>query len=240
MKLISTIVVILFFNQGLTAQSISGSELLAKTIKYHDPDGNWANLNAKLTFAQESATRGKYSRVVEFNNGQDSFSFVQKDDEKEIEFNLSKDECKIKLNGRTEFSNEDAEKYRLSCDRVRMYRNYYVYLYGLPMKLTDKGSVVNKVVVKQDFQGTEYYVLNVDYEESVGTDSWYFYINTTTFAMEGYRFYQNGRKDNGEYITLEGIQEINGIKIPKVRKWYTNMEDKLLGTDDLILVEDLD
>ena len=56
--------------------------------------------------------------------------------------------------------------------------------------------------------------------------------------MEIYQFYRmddddNQKDDTGEYIILTEEETINGIKLPKNRAWYTNKDDKLLGTDIL-------
>jgi hypothetical protein len=35
-------------------------------------------------------------------------------------------------------------------------------------------------------QGKEYLVLKVDYQKEIGKDTWYFYFNPKTYAMEVY------------------------------------------------------
>ena len=52
--------------------------------------------------------------------------------------------------------------------------------------------------------------------------------------MIGYRFYHDESKNDGEYITLEGEIEIEGIKMPKDRYWYMNVNDRFLGADLLV------
>jgi len=54
-----------------------------------------------------------------------------------------------------------------------------------------------------------------------------------TFLI-GYRFYHEEAKNDGEYITLEGEESVQGIKIPKNRHWYYNKDDKFLGADFLV------
>ena len=44
-------------------------------------------------------------------------------------------------------------------------------------------------------------------------------------------------ESKAELITLEDEIEVNGIKIPQKRSWYTLPEMKYLGTDVLIDVE---
>jgi hypothetical protein len=72
-------------------------------------------------------------------------------------------------------------------------QNYYTYLYGLPMKLKDPGTIISSVVNRKDFLGKEY-LLKVKYEESIGTDSWYFYFEPKTYAFKIYQFYHDETK----------------------------------------------
>ena len=66
-----------------------------------------------------------------------------------------------------------------------------------------------------------------------------FILIQKTYAMEIYQFFKtddNGKEkpDTGEYILLSEEALVNGIKMPKVRAWYYNKDDKYLGTDTLI------
>ncbi len=101
------------------------------------------------------------------------------------------------------------------------------------MKLKDPGTIIQSKVERKLFKGKEYLVLKVNYEEEVGKDVWYFYFNTKTYAMEIYQFFHEEAKNDGEYILLTDLKTIEGIKMPKNRDWFTNKENKLLGTDIL-------
>jgi hypothetical protein len=152
-------------------------------------------------------------------------------------YHIKGEECTLKLNGSTEFSDEEAETYRLNCERGEMYRNYYTYLYGLPMKLRDPGTHIDPKVESRTFKGKEYLVLKASYDQEVGSDVWFFYFDPKTYAMEVYQFYKGepdgAGKDTGEYILLSGMEEVQGIMMPKTRAWYYNKDDKYLGTDIL-------
>ena len=59
--------------------------------------------------------------------------------------------------------------------------------------------------------------------------------------MEVYQFFKtdtNGKvkPKSGEYILLSEEAIVNGIKMPKVRAWYYNKDDKYLGTDTLFKI----
>ena len=106
------------------------------------------------------------------------------------------------------------------------------------MKLKDPGTIIDPKATKKEFKGKYYWVLQVRYEYTVGSDIWNFYFDPESFAMEVYQFYKTDEKgsiipDSGEYILLSEITEISGIKMPKVRQWYYNKNDGFLGTDTL-------
>ena len=137
------------------------------------------------------------------------------------------------LNGSSDFTQEQEKKYRLSCDQAKRTRDYYTYLYGLPMKLKDPGTIIEPKTEKRTFKGNEYWVVKVNYEKEVGKDTWYFYFNPKSFALEVYQFFHDESKNDGEYILLTEEQVVDGIIMPKNRAWYYNEKDKYLGTDFL-------
>jgi hypothetical protein len=101
------------------------------------------------------------------------------------------------------------------------------------MKLKDPGTIIHPKVNSKVFKGKKYLVLKVDYEQSVGSDRWYFYFNPKSYALEAYQFFHDENKNDGEYILLSDEKEINGIKMPKIRSWFYNKDDQYLGTDTL-------
>ena len=67
-------------------------------------------------------------------------------------------------------------------NRGSMMKDYYTYLYGLPMKLKDPGTIVDPKVTKKRFKGKRYLVLKVSYDQEVGKDTWYFYFDQSTLS----------------------------------------------------------
>ena len=222
------------------AQDLTPAALLAKSIEYHDPTSSWDAFRGTLLITMETPNNSNRYSEVTLDLPANYFSLIVKKDDTVYKQLLDKDHCQLSLNGSDNFTEEDAKKYRLSCDRAIMMRNYYTYLYGLPMKLRDKGTILHPVVLKKTFHGKEYLVLRVTYEENVGDDTWYFYFDPVTYAMEVYQFFHDESLNDGEYILLDGVEKIKGMMIPKKRSWYTNKGNKLLGTDLLTAYQDLD
>ena len=215
-------------------QEISGQQLLEKAIAFHDPEGNWKSFNGKMLIEMESPNNGTRSTIIQIDLPSNYFKSTVKKNNYTVESELDKEACTLKLNGSTTFSAKVKDSLKISCDRANMMKNYYTYLYGLPMKLKDPGTIIDPKVQQKTFKGKEYLVLKVGYEKEVGSDTWYFFFDPKTYAMEVYQFFHDESKNDGEYILLSEIITVNGIKIPKVRAWYYNKEDVYLATDKLV------
>lgn len=238
MKLLTLLVILIFNFQFITAQSISGSLLLKKAIRYHDPNNQWNTFEGEFDIVMEMPDNPKRTSHVTIKLIEEFFKVKATKDTLVTEYTVDKGKCMISLNGKTDLSKDELFSNNLSCERANMYKNYYTYLYGLPMKLKDKGTNISETVKRKTFKGKEYLVLKATYDETVGSDVWYFYFNPESFAMEIYQFFKtndNGREklDTGEYIILSEETIVNGIKMPKVRAWYYNKDDVYLATDTL-------
>ena len=227
---------------ALTAQSqkLTAEEVLAKSIAFHDPGGEWKNLQQTLYITMSYADGRQRNSRIEVDLPREYFRLTSRTDNTTIEQTLEKGVCTLKLNGSTEFSEADKKEHRLTCERAEMMKNYYLYLYGLPMKLKDPGTRMDPKVQTKAFKGKEYLVLKVNYDKSVGEDTWYFYFDPGTYAMEVYQFFHDESINDGEYILLSELQNVSNIKMPKVRAWYYNKDDKHLGTDTLMDSEKLE
>ena len=237
MKKVLFILVIASLTNICFGQQLTGSELLEKAISYHDPNGNWKSFNGKLFVTMETPNNANRDSEIHIDLPREYFYVRATRDTITTEYTITKGNCTIALNGSADLSKGTLKENNLSCERANLYKNYYTYLYGLPMKLKDPGTLVNQMVERKSFKGKEYLLLKITYDESVGNDVWYFYFDPNTYAMKVYQFfkgdpYEEG-KNTGEYILLTEESTVNGMKIPKVRAWYYNKDDKYLGTDIL-------
>jgi len=220
-----------------SAEVPAASEILERSIAHHDPRGLWGNARFGLGFRETRPDGSERRTRVQFHDVLDSFEILTHRDEAQIEGFLAGDECILTLDGSTEFSQEDRDKYRLTCERLRWLRNYYTYLWGLPMKLRDPGTRIDPQVTDAWYQDQQVWSVRVTYDESVGSDTWYFYFDQQTYALVGYRFYHDETKRDGEYIVLEGETEAEGMRIPTKRSWYVNADGRHLGDDILVEIE---
>lgn len=214
-------------------QELTGSQLLEKAISYHDSNNSWNSFKGNLGITMSTPDGKERVSDIVLNLPMEYFQLSSTKDGASLKQTLNKGDCELMLNGSTTISEEDKKTHRLTCERANMYKNYYTYLYGLPMKLKDLGTIIDAKTQKKTFKGKEYLVLKATYEKEVGGDIWYFYFDPQTYAMEVYQFFRDESKNDGEYILLTGEEEVSGIKMPKNRAWYYNKDGKYLGTDVL-------
>ncbi len=215
-----------------------GQQLLEKTIAYHDPQNNWSKLKTHL-YLSSTDTAGKENPFeLEMDNGTGYFCHITHEDNKEIAKGMADGKEFYLVNGKKEISEEDRKKYELNSEGVKWVKRFYGYLYGLPMKLADKGVNVSDTVRNEEMNGKTFPTIHITYDPAIGKDNWFFYIDNATSAMKVYKF-NHGEPGSGEYILLDEELIVDGIKIPKVRKWYLNKDNSYLGTDNLLKAEKL-
>ncbi|QIE59700.1 hypothetical protein G5B37_09025 [Rasiella rasia] len=218
--------------KGVFAQKLTASQVLERAIAYHDPSNNWETFND--TFQVTMTTENNADRVsnITINLPKEYFSVTATRDGVETFFTLDKEKCTT--SSKDSVTDKGA---RTPCETATLYKNYYTYLYGLPMKLKDPGTNLSPKVERVTFKGKEYLKLKATYDEAVGSDVWFFYFNPKTYAMEVYQFFKGdptgAGKDTGEYILLSEESTVGGIIMPKIRAWYYNKEDKYLGSDTI-------
>lgn len=223
---------------GLASEEVpTASEVLEQALLHHDPRGHWESARFRLELEETRPDGSERRTRIQFQNALDAFEILTDRDGHRIEGLLAGGDCIVTLDGSTEFTDEERDELKLTCERTRWLRNYYTYLWGLPMKLRDPGTLIDEMVSDTWYQERRVWSMRVTYDEAVGSDTWYFYFDQETFALVGYRFFHDEAKRDGEYIVLDGETEIEGMRIPARRSWYTNGDGRHLGDDILADIE---
>jgi hypothetical protein len=222
---------------GTAADLSSSSALVEQAITFHDPQGLWQDGVFRLELEETRPEGPSRETTLLIDNAAGRFEITTQRDGAQIDGVLTSDGCQLRLDGSEQFGDEEREKYRLTCEHLEWLRNYYAYLWGLPMKLRDQGTNLDPEILDTTYRGETVQALRVTYDPEVGSDVWYFYLDPETHALIGYRFFHDETAGDGEYIILEGRIEAKGLRLPRSRAWYTNAEDRYLGTDTLLSLE---
>ena len=209
--------------------------LIAKSIAYHDPDGRWDSGEIALRI-MESRPNG-VARAVEVGMTPGSGRMVvsRETDSEMVTFAVAGEEILRRAVDADEGLDEAAlAEHGLDSERVMWLRNYYLFVWGLPMKLRDPGTIVDAEPMPDSYNGQEALKVRVTYDPEVGGDTWYFYFHPETARLIGYRFYHDESKNDGEYIHLEGEIENGGLRLPAKRSWFFHSNDEFLGEDEAV------
>ncbi len=209
----------------------SAETVLEKSIAYHGMDRAWEGRHHRLTLKEIRPDGHDRTTILDLDHTTGRFGLRVEREGNRVEAGLLGETCTATVNGSADIPDDLRQRYRLSCDGLRWWRSYYGYLYGLPAKLKDPGTRLDPEVQTTTFQQRDVLALKVTYDEAVGKDTWYFYVDPQTYALTGCRFYHDESRNDGEYLVFEGEVAQDGLRLPKSRAWYTNADDQYLGTD---------
>jgi len=214
---------------------LSADSVLTRSIRYHDPKSVWGTRSHLLQLA-ESRPNGnvRHTRLTLYPNGQD-FDMQQIRGKDKIQLRYLNNSYSFSHQGGTEIDEETREELNLTEERTTWMRDYYTFLYGLPMKLRDPGTRLQPDVHKVWYDGREMLEMEVRYAPETGNDTWLFYFHPETYALSGYAFYHDEKgPGTGEYVLLEGEAEVGPLLLPAKRHWYETSQRLYLGTDEIL------
>lgn len=212
----------------------SATLILEKSIQFHDPKNVWDEKPIHLNLLETRPGSTDRTTTLSLHLSQSGFRLSQQRNDDQISYSFTKDSLLTEVNGSDEIPDDVKERLSISRDRAIMLRNYYTYLWLLPMKLLDPGTVLDEEVTETTYDGYSVYKLKVTYDDAVGHDIWYFYFDRRDFQMRGYQFFHDEMKNDGEYITLSGLAKVGGLLLPLERRWFTNQDNTYLGTDRIL------
>ncbi len=206
----------------------AASEVLRRSQAYHDPGGRWAQVRHVLELRERRPDGRERLTGLVIDWAASLFEIRRPAGDGTATGRLQGAACEVTgvAAAAAPFRCSDADP---GAGRtVAFWRDYYGYLYGLPMNLSDAGALLDPRVTPTRFDGRDVWALKVTYE---GGDTWYVYVDPERYALVGCRFYHDEAAHDGEYIVFEGEVEAGGLRLPRTRAWYTNQDGRYLGTD---------
>lgn len=227
------IISLLSGSYNLIFGQMSSSDLIEASIAYHDPQGILASKRINMHFTETRPNGSERKSDVTIDISKELYIINRDVDDHHVSMKWHKNKSNFKLDGESKVSAEDIEKYNLNNDRLHKMKDYYRYLWHLPMTLNDPGTIVSDRAKTVTFNEQESLEIKVTYEPTVGADIWYFYFHPKTYALIGYRFYHDESANDGEYIILTDEFQSGTLRLPQKRAWYMHQDNKYLGQDIL-------
>lgn len=214
-KIVFLILCTSFIVQCKTQENPEGTtpaeNILEMSLQYHDPKNTWGSQDIEMNFVETRPGGEDRKTSVHIRNDIGYFR-VRRPGE---EHGMLMDSCFV-ISG------------AVDCDRVQTLRNYYLYLWGLPMKLRDPGTDLSDHVDTLKWNGLDVLALKASYD----TDEWTFYFDRSDYALKGYQFVKND--GSGEWVELYNLADVGEMRIPSERRWYVLSDSTHLGTDVLL------
>ncbi len=212
-------------------------QLLSQSIAYHDPQGNWSKLKSSVDVNTElrmDSIPELSQRHIHFNNLKGEFALNW--DSKKIGLSgvINSDTCYVNPN--KEISKEERNEIaaNLGCERISMYKDYYHYLLGIPMKLMEDKAIITDSILQRTHDDIKYDVVKINYEPLDQMPSWYFYFDQKDHSLQLCKFTSaEDENEGGEYILYNGETLSNGIKFKKRHIWLYNTPER-----DTLAIED--
>jgi hypothetical protein len=226
------LVVLLFISacSGSSESDLTSEEIIKKSVEFHDPYGNWAKLKARFNYNSVRKNGRVFTRKIQVDNENGYLSYEVMTDSISVMKGMIKDSCFYFVDGQYPVPSQLAlwaGKFHLTdCERTGEMRNYLLFLSGLPMKLLDEGTEWDEDFEETEFNEEVVYAVQVDYEK----DAWTFYFDKQTFALKGYEFTIRESGKN-EFVYMDGITEIDSIRLVKKRDWYLAPHNTFLGSE---------
>lgn len=204
----------------------TAADLLDCSISYHDPKGAWSHGAFEITDVSRRPD-GKIGRttVLRVDNPRGRSALEMHVDGHVISAAFQGDTVTdVRLDGHSSFSDEEVQRFQLAGTQILSRRNFFLYLLGLPMKLRDPGTKLDPEVKVTLFEGRPVHQLRVTYDQSIGTDTWYFYVDPRTCRLVGHRYYHDEALADGEFAILTEEVKGEGLRLPGVREWHRNRD----------------
>lgn len=221
--LLLTIASFLFVSSCVTPDDLTAEKIINKSIQFHDPNGEWANFVGRYYLNSQSVFTNNELEKLVVTIDVPKNAFVYNNTFRKVIVSMSADSCHV-VSGEA------------TCASYSWTKNFYTYVWGLPMKLNDFETPLAEEVKTVTFDGMLCYELNVNYEN----DTWFYFINKKTYQLEGFKFYTNQERTKGETVYLSKIKTVGGMQIPSFRKWTDVVTDSILGTTEMTRFEKLE
>jgi hypothetical protein len=212
--------------------SLTGPEVLDRTIAYHDPQGKWDQFAGVVRLTTGMSNGRPSYEYLELDNSKDLYQSTRVRGETVVVRGIRGEECYREVNGNKNPPEEHIKQYGLSEDQIHRQRPYHSAHIGWPMCAKAAGVKADEAVEQTELRGNP--VLAVDLSGDPATVSipyWSrkvtLYVDPETYAMRGLR---NETGQNG-LVVMEGEIEVGGVKMPQVKTVYKQSDGTLRFTD---------
>ncbi len=242
--LLSVLTFVFGVSYNPSIKPIDQSEWTAKdwvdfSIKYHDPEGNWPHFNSQIKSFSKVDRGGESlqesSRNFKMDNSKSYFYLMTSVQDLPMEVTINDENCTTSWQKKNP-TLEEQNRYINDCAYGENFRNYYRYLIGLPMVLTDNVAIINPEVEDAIIEGKNYKKLTVNYAPLHSNPTWEFYINPVDGKLVRsvfIRTHKEGQPRTGEILDYPEHHTFQGMQVRTKMLWY-HLDEKFLADETYV------
>ena len=217
----------------------TGEQVLDKAINCCDFFHKWDNYSGKINLRTVWANGTHSDELIEIQTKEGFYKSTYSGGDKRYIKGIINGKCIREINGNGDPDPELIKKYDLDCDRIHYIRELHYCHFGLLMELKNSGLILQKEVEKVKFNGDNCLSLTFLCDTSKIINHYFnklnfiVYLDPGDYSLKGMKWF--GRLN--AYVVFSGVLNVNGIKIP-LSKAYFSSDDKSLKFIDIFSLPD--
>ncbi len=225
-----------FLLHSISYAQSEAEKIVLQSIKNHDPNGNWQKFNATVNINSiviRNGTVDTSNRKIFLNLRENIFEMSFNQNGELVNLYLDEKTCFGEVVSNPNYSSDQLIEKNITCERAKMYNDYYQYLIGLPMKLKDNGTIIHPQLNQEYYKGIEYNVVTVTYDPKIGNYTWKFYFDKRSSLLILAEFSKDGSFLNGETIEFNNKVWYQKMLLPGQMVWYVLPDRPLLAEENI-------
>ena len=245
MRLIPTLFALVFLSACTGSESsegqpaaLSAGDVLQRSLQFHDPQDKWPGAALHFVIDEPRIENPERQSEVFLNNAKKTFSINRRYGQTLITRGIVGDSCYSMADSVLVNPADTAtiRLHRLECERTRGYRAFYKLLNGMPMSLYAPEVQLLPEVAEDSIGGRKALRIAARFNNPVIGEEWFIYFDPENYQLLGYGYADEGA---GEILRLDGLVEVGGMRLPRMRHWYNRLDNSYLGSDIYVIVEEL-
>jgi hypothetical protein len=238
MKSFTIVLIIFTLFSTVMAQNnpgqITSLEILEKAAAVLDPDGKWESFSGKMNLLTTFNSGSTVELEIEIDQATDFYRCTRFAGNSEIITGIKNGQLFRSINGRTDLSPKQIEKFGIDDASILMFREWHKYYFGKFLAYRNSGAELQEKFYIDIFNDRECYLLSFRGEAGkvrnwIYTGETIFYIDTDTYRLKGMQWITGDRRAG--YGTYQGVIDVNGLLLPNVRIWFSSFDNSLQGVD---------
>jgi hypothetical protein len=217
----------------------TANEVLRRSLQFHDPSEAWGKGSLKFVMDEPRIGFAERQSTVVLGMADGQFELERVYDGVLVKRYVQGDSCYSTVDGERVSQADTATiaLYRLECERTQNFQRFYRLLNGMPMSLFSPDVSLDEAVTAVVFDEIPCYRLSARLNQSVISEEWFFYFDQRDGRLRGYGY---ANQDAGEFLRLDGVVDIAGMQLPRMRHWYSRTDSTYLGSDLMVEVSLVD